>query len=189
MAGHQAFTQNSVAGQAGLWLARAGAVALAFMAGITFFDVVGREIISEPITIKREVTEVAMICLVYLGMGLTTWLRGHIRVDVVYTLLPQRVRALFDSLTLIVAAAFVAVMSWKLVERAWDNYQTGFKTDLSDIPWWPPTLLAGICGAIMALALVALWADAVARFFTGRPETPLPQPEVPEGPRASAEHE
>jgi TRAP-type C4-dicarboxylate transport system permease small subunit len=128
-----------------------------------------------------------MICLVYLGMGLTTWLRGHIRVDVVYMLLPERVRALLDSITLLIAAAFVALMSWKLIERAWDNYISGFMTDLSEIPWWPPTLLAGICAVIMTLALVALWVDAVARLVTGRVDTPLPQPEAPEGPAPGPE--
>ena len=187
MTGHHAFTQDSIAGQAGLWLARAGAVALALMAGITFIDVVGREIVSEPITIKREVTEVAMICMVYLGMGLTTWLRGHIRVDVIYMLLPERVRALCDSFTHLAAATFVALMSWKLIERAWDNYQSGFMTDLSEIPWWPPTLLAGVCAVIMTLALVALWVDSLARLFTGRADTPAPQPEVPEGPAPRSE--
>jgi TRAP-type C4-dicarboxylate transport system permease small subunit len=156
------------------------------MAAITFLDVVGREIISEPITIKREVTEIAMICLVYLGMGLTTWLKGHIRVDVVYMLLPQRVRALFDSFTLLVAAAFVALMSWKLIERSHDNYKSGFMTDLSEIPWWPPTLLAGLCAIIMTLALFALWIDAVARLVSGREDIPPPQPEVPESPAAGA---
>lgn len=157
------------------------------MAGITFVDVVGREIVGEPITIKREVTEVAMICLVYLGMGLTTWLRGHIRVDVIYMLMPERVRALCDCFTHLAAAAFVALMSWKLIERAWDNYLSGFMTDLSEIPWWPPTLLAGLCAVIMTLALLALWVDSLARLFTGRPDTAVPQPEVPESPAPRSE--
>ncbi len=165
---------NSLPGRAVNWLARAGAVALAAMAAITFIDVVGREIIDWPLPAKRELTEILMVGLVYMGMGLTTWLRGHIRVDIVFLLMPQRVRAIFDSVTFLIATVFVTLMGWQLFERMVTKYEKGDITELWEIPWWPVALVATICTLVMALALLAQWIDAVARVASGREEAGPP---------------
>jgi TRAP-type C4-dicarboxylate transport system permease small subunit len=165
-----AFAADSLPGRAVTWLARAGAVALAVMAAITFVDVVGRELIDRPLPAKRELTEILMVGLVYMGMGLTTWLRGHIRVDIVFLLMPRRVRAIFDSATYLVATIFITLMSWQLFERMLTKFEKGDITELWEIPWWPVALVATICTLVMALALLAQWIDAVARAISGRPE-------------------
>ena len=164
------FAADSLPGRAVNWLARAGAVALAVMAAITFVDVVGRELIDRPLPAKRELTEILMVGLVYMGMGLTTWLRGHIRVDIVFLLMPQRMRALFDSATYLIATIFIALMGWQLFERMLTKFEKGDITELWEIPWWPVALVATICTMVMALALLAQWVDAVARTVTGGAE-------------------
>ena len=63
---------------------------LALMAVLTFIDVIGREAFKAPIPPKVELTELLMGLCVYLGLGLTTITRGHIRVDIVIMYLPVR---------------------------------------------------------------------------------------------------
>ena len=175
-----AFAADSLPGRAVTWLARAGAVALAIMAAITFVDVVGRELIDRPLPAKRELTEILMVGLVYMGMGLTTWLRGHIRVDIVYLLMPQRMRSLFDSFTYLIATIFIALMAWQLFERMLTKYEKGDVTELWELQWGPVALVATICTGVMALALLAQWIDSVSRALSGRAEAQAaPPPSAP----------
>ncbi len=70
-------------GRVTMWLARAGAVGLAIIMLLTFCDVIGRYVFNAPIVGTVEVTELLMGMMVYLGVGMTTHVRGHIRVDIV----------------------------------------------------------------------------------------------------------
>ena len=70
--------------RATLWLARVGSVGLAIMMFLTLFVVIGRAF-DHPITGSVEVTELIMGLMIYLGVGYTTFLRGHIRVDILIT--------------------------------------------------------------------------------------------------------
>jgi len=74
------------------WLARAAAAGLAAMMLLTFVDVAGRAC-NRPIVGAVEVTELLMGSLIFLGIGYTTFHRGHIRVDVVIPCLPRRIQA------------------------------------------------------------------------------------------------
>ena len=84
-----------------LWLARAGSVGLAVMMFLTLFDVIGRAF-DHPISGSVEVTELIMGIMIYLGVGYTTFLRGHIRVDILIINFRPRIQAILDFITGIV---------------------------------------------------------------------------------------
>jgi len=120
-----------------MWFAWAGAVVLAIMLLLTYADVIGREILKRPIVANIEMTELLMGLVVYLGVSLTTRVRGHVRVDILLNVLPQRVRAIADAITLFLCALFVSAMAWRLYERAVVKFTKGDETDLWKIPTWP----------------------------------------------------
>ena len=97
-----------------MWLARAGAVGLAIIVMLTFFDVVGRYLFNAPIIGAVDVIELMMGMMIYLGVGLTTHARGHIRVDLVSDRLRGRLRALCDIFTLGISIVVVALICWQL---------------------------------------------------------------------------
>jgi len=148
-----------------------GAGVLGVMALLNLADVIGREVLSAPISANNEITQLLMGVLVYLSAGLTTRFRGHVRVDIVLNLLPSRARAVCDAITLAFCALFVAAMSWQLYERTIVKLVKDDQTDLARIPTWPFAAVMTVCAALMALLLFIQWFGALKHAVTGVPET------------------
>ncbi|MEE8436324.1 MAG: TRAP transporter small permease [bacterium] len=135
------------------WLARAAAAALAVMMLLTFFDVIGRRVFNNPIVGTVEVTELLMGLLIFLGIGYTTFHRGHIRVDVVITYLPRRVQAVLEVIALAISIAFSAAMSRQLWLKAADTFQVGDLTQIWGIPVWPVAYVMAACSITLITGL------------------------------------
>jgi TRAP-type C4-dicarboxylate transport system permease small subunit len=159
----------SLSGLASLVFAWLGAGVLALMAILTFADVIGREIMNAPIVANIEMTELLMGLVVYLGVGFTTHMRGHVRVDILLNILPRRAQAVADAVTLGLCTLFVAAMSWRLYERAVVKLTKGDQTELWKIPTWPVASVMTVCAALMALVLLLQWLDAMKHALTGIP--------------------
>jgi TRAP-type C4-dicarboxylate transport system permease small subunit len=154
--------------QVSLWLAWAGAVTLAAMALLTFVDVIGREVFRRPIPPKVELTELMMGLTVYLGFGLTTITRGHIRVDIVIMYLPVRVRAVLDTFAHAISFVFVAALGWRIWDRMLVKMEKGDVTQLLGIQTWPVAAVMFGCAVVMAVALAILCAESMRGVATGK---------------------
>ncbi|MDE0335922.1 MAG: TRAP transporter small permease [Defluviicoccus sp.] len=151
----------ALAGRAASRLAWLSAATLASMTLLTFVDVLGRELLSAPITAKVEATELLMGLTVFLAIGLTTFLRGHTRVDIVISHLPPRWQAGFDSVTYAVSLLFVALICWRLGELAAVQRNNGNLTQIWEIPLWPVTVVMVLCSLVMFAALAMQWIRAI----------------------------
>lgn len=138
------------------------------MAVLTFVDVIGREVFRRPIPPKVELTELLMGLTVYLGFGLTTITRGHIRVDIVIMYLPVRVRAVLDTFAHTISFLFVAVISWRLWDRMLVKMEKGDVTQLLSIQTWPVAAVMFGCSVVMAVALAILCYEALCGVATGK---------------------
>ena len=76
---------------------------------LTLFDVIGRAF-NHPIAVSVEVTELIMGMMIYLGIGYTTFLKGHIRVDIVLGQLSERIQAVLELITTSIGLVFVVLM-------------------------------------------------------------------------------
>lgn len=135
-----------------MWLARGGALALTIMMLLTFFDVIGRAF-NHPIVGTVEVTELLMGLLIFLGVGLTTFLRGHIRVDILITYLSPRAQAVLDSVTMAISTVFAALMCWQLWLKAADTVAMGDVTQIWAVPVWPVAYLMAACSITLVTGL------------------------------------
>lgn len=144
---------TAAVGRASARLAWLGAATLALMTLLSFADVLGRELVSSPIAAKVEATELAMGLIVFLGVGATTFLRGHIRVDILILRLPRRARAALDALAIL----FVALICWRLAELALVRLEQGGVTQIWEVPLWPVAVVMALCSAAMLAALVVRW--------------------------------
>ena len=168
----------ALTGRASSRLAWLGAATLALMTLLTFVDVLGRELLSAPISAKVEATELVMGLTVFLAIGLTTFLRGHTRVDIVISHLPPRWRAAFDGVTYAVSLVFVALICWRLGEQAAAQRGKGDLTQIWEIPLWPVTAVMVLCSLVMLAALAIQWLQAI-RIAAGL-EAPA-EPDPPAG--------
>ena len=139
--------------RATLWLARVGSVGLATMMFLTLFDVIGRAF-DHPITGSVEVTELIMGLMIYLGVGYTTFLRGHIRVDILITNFSPRIQAILDSLTGLVALAITILISWHLFRQASARLAHNETTQIWEIDLWPFGFVMAAASILMVTAII-----------------------------------
>ena len=139
--------------RATLWLARCGSAGLAIMMFLTLFDVIGRAF-DYPITGSVEVTELIMGLMIYLGVGYTTFLRGHIRVDILITNFSPRTQAILDSFTGIVALGITVLISWHLFRLASGLIDNNDTTQIWEISLWPFGFVMAAASILMVSAII-----------------------------------
>ena len=139
--------------RATLWLARCGSAGLAIMMFLTLFDVIGRAF-DYPITGSVEVTELIMGLMIYLGVGYTTFLRGHIRVDILITNFSPRTQAILDLFTGIVALAITILISWHLFRLASGLHNNNDTTQIWEISLWPFGFVMAAASILMVSAII-----------------------------------
>ncbi len=145
-----------------MWLARAGAVALAVMMFLTFFNVTGRKLLNSPIVGAVEMTELFMGLIVFFGVAYTTHARAHVTVDVITSHLPARAREALALLAQIVSTAFVAMVSWRLWIVATETLSDNLLTQVWGLPVYPVAfLMAAGCTLMFVVLLVQVFQSLV----------------------------
>ena len=81
---------------------------------LMFVDVIGRYLFNSPLPFAVEVIQLLMGLAIAFGLAITTWHRGHIRVDLVLHSSPAPLRRLLDRLADLTSLVFFALVSWKL---------------------------------------------------------------------------
>ena len=137
-------------GRVTLWLARVAAAVLAFLAAMTFCDVIARYFFNAPFSFTVEITEIAMGVIIYFGVGLTTHDNDHISVDFVTLRLSEWLRTLIGLVTNVLAFGFLALMVWRLWLRAETLLEKGDVSPVMLIPRWPTAFIMAF-GAVFFL--------------------------------------
>ena len=145
---------STLNGRVTMWLARAGAAGLALIMLLTFCDVIGRYVFNAPIVGTVEVTELLMGMMVYLGVGLTTHARGHIRVDIIIDRLPPRIQAFLDALTLTISIVLVVLVCWHLWLKAGVTVEKNDLTQIMEWPIWPAAYVMAAASLLMVTSML-----------------------------------
>jgi TRAP-type mannitol/chloroaromatic compound transport system permease small subunit len=106
-----------------------------------------------------EVVIYLMIAATLLGLPYVQKLRGHVGVDLLPTLLPQRMRRGLAIATLAITALMVAIMLYYGYDMWHFAYQRGWKSEtILAAPLWIPYLAIPVGFAVFLLQLLAdLW--------------------------------
>lgn len=117
-------------------------------------------------------------CFAILAVGLAGWAlkeNEHVRVDIFYSMMSRRMKALIDILG---TALFILPFLWLMWDRSLPYVQRSWKTregsmEISGIPyvWLLKTCLLLFC-AVLGLAAVAFVLRAVHDLITGKEDTP-----------------
>lgn len=142
------------------------AVMLAAMMFLTFFDVIGRYVLSAPVPAAFELTELAMGMLIFATIPLVTLRDRHVTIDLVagwFAGIAERVRG---TMVALFSAVVLAGFAWRLVINAQNAREAGYSTQSLDLPeWWFPLIMAGFSAlaALIALILAGLRAAGATR--------------------------
>jgi TRAP-type C4-dicarboxylate transport system permease small subunit len=132
----------------------AGAVLLALM-GLVLFDVLMRYVLRLPFLGAYELTELAMVLIVFLGLAYTGATGGHVTVDVFAALLERPGLRWIAVAVNLAGAALLGVITWRTLLHALESGARGEATNMMRIPHQPFELVAAACAALFAVVLLA----------------------------------
>ncbi len=142
-----------------LWLQRISAVVLVALMVITVADVLGRWLLNRPVEGTYELTELAMVAIVFLALGAVVHHGGHISIGLVSERLPKRWQRALQIVVGLLSFLLLLVIAWQLYEYAGrlqrGSYITGRPIlGLLQIPTYPLAFVA--VAGILAYALAVL---------------------------------
>ena len=115
------------------WLGIFATVALCFMMVITVIDVGGRYLFNSPLFGAYELVGMLLVWAGPLGMALCQKQRGHIQVNLIVDLLPQRIQHFLASLGLLLSFVTYSIITWQMAKLTIYYYskgQAGVSSDL-----------------------------------------------------------
>ena len=118
---------------------------------LTSADVIGRAAFSRPIPGIVELSSYMLDVFILLGLAYTQQVKGHVRVSMLTSRLPQRAQ---QSLEIVVTLLSLFIM----VLLAWQGWVVGMEetavSDMLRIPQRPFKLLVGVAAILLCLELV-----------------------------------
>jgi TRAP-type C4-dicarboxylate transport system permease small subunit len=118
-------------------------------------DVIGTQMLSQPVPGAREITESTMVLIVFGALTYGQIRRSHIRVELLYTRLPPRGRAALDILADLCGLLFFGLLLWQAINEAEFSMQIGEATDgLIRFPLYPARIILATGTALLLVRLV-----------------------------------
>src|SRR5262252_9091123 len=115
----------------------AASVLLFGMMVLTFFDVVGRYLLNKPIRGAFEITELALLVLIFAGLPLVSHADEHVTMDFIDRVLPARARLVLVRLVHAICAAIMFFLTWQVWIKATRISSYGDTTDVLRITVGP----------------------------------------------------
>jgi C4-dicarboxylate transporter DctQ subunit len=156
-----------------------GLAALALVLLISF-DVLMRYFLNRPQLIVDEVAPYLLLVVIFGAAAQTFRIGGHVRVDLVTSLLPGAVRAWLRAFNLALGILFLAIVIWVTTQSALTAFRYGRVSAVMLYPLWVPMLMIPVGLLIMALCMVGTLGRQIKAAFgprEGRDEVP-PSPEA-----------
>jgi TRAP-type C4-dicarboxylate transport system permease small subunit len=126
---------------------------------LTFFDVVGRYLLNRPIRGAFEVTELALLVLIFAGLPLVSHADEHVTMDFIDRLLGERGRDIWIRGMHAVCAAIMFFIAWQTWIKAGKIAGYGDTTDVLRIAVGPfvyfMTAMVALTGAVHVFKIFA----------------------------------
>jgi TRAP-type C4-dicarboxylate transport system permease small subunit len=136
---------------------------LALMMLLTASDVILRYAFNRPIVGAYDLTEYMMAIVVSFGLAYCAFMKGHVRVDLVVSHLPQRLQAVIDSITGLLSVFLFAVITWQSFVYMLALFHSGLESTVLLIPRFPFTGLVCLGSAFLTLVLLVDFIDFLSR--------------------------
>ncbi|TMM51742.1 TRAP transporter small permease [Sulfitobacter sabulilitoris] len=143
------------------------ALALLGMALLTLFDVVGRNLLRQPVPGATELTEIGLVAVTFLLYPLIAYRQSHISVDLFDDFMSPAVRRILGVIGNLLGGAVFAVFAWQLWKQADRLMGYGDVTSYLRLPLGPFVYFMAIAsGATVIGFAVAAIATALGRDTT-----------------------
>ena len=147
------------------WANIFGGIILTLMMLITVTDVILRSF-GKPIVGTYELVGFCGALVLGFSIPFTSWVRGHIYVDILVQRLPQKGKMGFHVTTRGLAIALFLMTGWNLIKMGTDLLKSGEVSPTLQVPFYPVVYAIGVCCFIQCLVLLA----DVLKIFEGQYE-------------------
>jgi TRAP-type C4-dicarboxylate transport system permease small subunit len=135
---------------------------------LTVGDVIGRKLAGSisffnPIPGTFELTEYALIIIVFASLGYTQLKGEHISIDIITSRFPKRGQAILDSLLTLVGLVMFGLVAWQGIVYAGRLMEGNNVSGVLSIPQWPFALIVAAGSIIYCLALLVFFLNSVAK--------------------------
>ncbi|MFH1950386.1 MAG: TRAP transporter small permease [Pseudomonadota bacterium] len=131
----------------------AGLLALMLFLGTS--DVIGRYLLNRPIIGTLETFEILLPAMVLLSLAYTQREKAHVTVDILFSHLPRRPRAILGIVTTCWAIGLFAVLVWQGILQILLYHETEMVITNIKVPMFLPRILVPIGGLAICLVLIA----------------------------------
>lgn len=118
---------------------------------LTSAEVVGRSVWGRPIPGSLELSSYLLAIFILLGIGYTHQMKGHVRVTMFISRLPDKVAAGLDIITTLLSMFIIGILAWQGWVVGWEETAV---SDMLRIPQYPFRLLVSVAAACLWLELL-----------------------------------
>jgi TRAP-type transport system small permease protein len=135
------------------FLTHVGSIALAGLMLLTVADVFGRYFLNQPAPGTFELTELFMVFIVFLALGLAQHHNEHISLDLAYNYFSPRLKKYTNILINVVNLTVMAAVTWQLYEYSARMSEGDYTTAVLQLPIRPFVVvaLAGTAAYMLAI--------------------------------------
>jgi TRAP-type C4-dicarboxylate transport system permease small subunit len=131
-----------------------GSIALGLLMFLTVADVLGRYLFNRPVSGTFELTEMLMVPIVFLALGLAQHHNEHIALDLAYTYFPRPVKRGSDVVVDVVNLVVVAAIVWQLYAYSVRMLDGTYTTAVLQLPIHPFVIIAVAGSAAYVLSII-----------------------------------
>jgi TRAP-type transport system small permease protein len=146
------------------FLTHLGSIALAVLMLLTVADVFGRYFLNRPAPGKFELTELFMVFIVFLALGLAQHHNEHISLDLAYNYFPPRLKKYTNVLIDVVNLTVMAAVTWQLYEYSGRMGEGNYTTAVLQLPIQPFVIVAVAGTAAYVLAILCDLIKSIGKF-------------------------
>jgi len=144
---------NSVRQLCGLINIIAG-IAITFIMTLTVLDVILRSF-RRPIVGTYELVALSGAVVVGFAIPLTSWMRGHIYVDIFTSKLSKTAQSIFNLITRGMGIGLFFLIGWNLIKVGMDLQQSGEVSLTLQLPFYPVAYGVAVACFVQCLVLLA----------------------------------
>jgi TRAP-type C4-dicarboxylate transport system permease small subunit len=129
---------------------------IGFTTLIVIYEVVMRYLIKRPTTWVNDISEILLVYCTFLGAAWVLRVGGHIKVDVVVTLMRKKQQVFMGIIQDILSLFFCVVFTWITWDSFLDSVTTQERTagGLFSVPLWTVYVVIPLGAALLSLQLV-----------------------------------